>query len=41
MNFAVFEFLKGLVPKNEKGEISIPAKLACGGLAGAMGQTGI
>lgn len=39
VNFAVFETLKDYSPKNERGEISTPYKLACGGLAGAIGQT--
>jgi len=42
ITFSSFDTLKKLVPssgRNEKGEILIPAKLVCGGLAGAMGQT--
>lgn len=39
VNFAVFETLKYYSPTNEKGEISTTYKLACGGLAGAIGQT--
>lgn len=42
INFAAFATLKELIPeqwKNENGQIPIPLKLACGGLAGAMGQT--
>jgi len=42
INFSVFDTLKKQVPRSlytDKGEIPIPLKLACGGLAGAMGQT--
>eukprot|EP00026_Physarum_polycephalum_P010715 Phypoly_transcript_10890.p1 GENE.Phypoly_transcript_10890~~Phypoly_transcript_10890.p1 ORF type:complete len:324 (+),score=35.76 Phypoly_transcript_10890:263-1234(+) len=42
INFAAFAGLKESIPtkwKNEDGQIPIPLKLACGGLAGAMGQT--
>lgn len=39
VNFAVFETLKQHAPKNERGEIGTITKLACGGLAGAIGQT--
>jgi hypothetical protein len=39
VNFAVFETLKPHCPQNEKGEISPMYKLACGGIAGAVGQT--
>jgi len=39
VNFASFETLKTLAPKNDKGQVSIPFKLLAGGFAGALGQT--
>jgi len=39
INFGVYETLKFYAPKDEKGELPVLWKLACGGIAGPVGQT--
>jgi len=39
VNFSTFEFLKSQVKKRTQSDLSIYSKLACGGIAGAIGQT--
>jgi len=41
VNFATFETLKFYAPKNDNGEVPAPIKMFLGGLAGAIGQSGM
>jgi hypothetical protein len=40
VNFATYEALKTLVSGGKDSQLPVTVKLACGGLAGAFGQTG-